>query len=212
MDLSTATPREIDTALGEIYVRLYTARREIAQIEKWVEDYEKGLEAKASSPFPGRYSSYTEEGLDDLRVRLADAQNTSFGIRAETLPYDEEFDRRGGWSRFWLVTNNGGHIHSSMHCSTCRPTTEFAWLPEVSGKTEAEAVAEHGAILCTVCFPSAPVEWTQGKQDDSCPGSGRYYDSSLPHRSGYVSGNWAECPVCHTNQTLTSAYKIRKHK
>lgn len=66
------------------------------------------------------------------------------------------------WSRFFLVLNNGGHIHSSMQCSTCRWDTRFGWLPELSGLTEADAVESQGAILCTVCFPSAPVEWTGG--------------------------------------------------
>lgn len=75
---------------------------------------------------------------------------------------DTEFVRRGGWSRFFLVTNVNGHIHSSMACSTCFPTTEFAWLPTLSGLTEADAVAEQGEILCSVCFPSAPVAWTNG--------------------------------------------------
>jgi hypothetical protein len=69
-----------------------------------------------------------------------------------------------GWSRFFLVTSSPGHIHSSMYCSTCRPTTTFGWLPELSGKTEAVAVDEHGPTLCSVCFPSAPVDWTTGKK------------------------------------------------
>lgn len=68
-----------------------------------------------------------------------------------------------GWSRFFLVTSSTGHIHSSMACSTCRPTTTFGWLPGLSGKTEEDAVAEHGPALCSVCFPSAPVEWTAEK-------------------------------------------------
>jgi hypothetical protein len=67
-----------------------------------------------------------------------------------------------GWKRFWLVTNTGGHIHSSLDCSTTRPTTSWAWLTELAGRTEAEAVEEYGAILCTVCFASAPVEHTGG--------------------------------------------------
>jgi uncharacterized small protein (DUF1192 family) len=67
------------------------------------------------------------------------------------------------WSRFFLVTSSSGHIHSSMHCSTCRPTTTYGWLPELSGSTEAEAVEQHGPALCSVCFPSAPVEWQGGK-------------------------------------------------
>lgn len=66
-----------------------------------------------------------------------------------------------GWSRFFLVTSSKGHIHSSMGCSTCRPSTRYGWLPELSGKAEAEAVAECGPALCTVCFPTAPLEWTE---------------------------------------------------
>ncbi len=67
-----------------------------------------------------------------------------------------------GWSRFFLVQASNGHIHKSLWCSTCFPTTQYAWLPELSGLTEAEAVAEYGGILCSICFPSAPVEWTTG--------------------------------------------------
>jgi hypothetical protein len=64
------------------------------------------------------------------------------------------------WSRFYLVP--AGHIHSSMECHSCYPDTQYAWLPELSGDTEAEAVAAEGEILCTFCFPSAPVAWTEG--------------------------------------------------
>jgi hypothetical protein len=69
-----------------------------------------------------------------------------------------------GWSRFFLVTSSPGHVHSSMHCSTCRPTTRYGWLPQLSGSDEATAVDELGPTLCTVCFPSAPTEWTEGKK------------------------------------------------
>jgi hypothetical protein len=53
--------------------------------------------------------------------------------------------------------------HSTTSCSTCRFDTVFAWLPELSGLSEADAVEAYGSILCTVCFPSAPVEWTGGE-------------------------------------------------
>ena len=69
-----------------------------------------------------------------------------------------------GWPRFFLVTSSPGHIHSSMYCSTCRPTTTFGWLPELSDMTEGDAVAACGPTLCTVCFPSAPLDWTSGKK------------------------------------------------
>jgi hypothetical protein len=85
--------------------------------------------------------------LDDLR-RQADDLETAYA----------------GWSRFFLVTSSPGHVHSSMHCSTCRPTTRFGWMPELSGKSEEAAVEELGPTLCTVCFPSAPTSWTEGKK------------------------------------------------
>lgn len=69
-----------------------------------------------------------------------------------------------GWSRFFLVTSSSGHVHSSTHCQTCRPTTTYGWLPQLSGKDEASAVAELGPTLCSVCFASAPTEWTAGKK------------------------------------------------
>lgn len=91
-----------------------------------------------------------EEMLEALRANRDAAE-----------PLEAEFDANP-WSRFFLVNNNGGHIHSSMHCSTCFITTEFGWLPTLSGLTEKDAVEDQGSILCTVCFPSAPVEWTGG--------------------------------------------------
>lgn len=77
-------------------------------------------------------------------------------------PFEALFEQER-WSRFFLVTSSQGHIHSSMSCGTCRPTTTFGWLPELSGSTEAEAVEQQGPALCTVCFPSAPLEWTAEK-------------------------------------------------
>ena len=87
--------------------------------------------------------------LDELRAKLAE-------LGAESAPYEKEFSRRGGWSRFFLCLNAEGHVHSSLACSTLRRETQMAWLPELSGRIEAEMVAEHGNGACTVCFPSAP--------------------------------------------------------
>ncbi len=71
-------------------------------------------------------------------------------------------DNYTGWSRFFLVTSSDGHIHRHTNCSTCYPTTRFAPLPNLSGLTEHDAVADQGEILCSVCFPDAPVAWTSG--------------------------------------------------
>lgn len=103
-------------------------------------------------------------GEDDRRISeqqeafeeaFAAAQAAIGEVRAHEQGYT-------GWSRFFLVRNTNGHIHSSMECSTCYETTQFWALPQLSGMTEADAVEDQGMILCSVCFPSAPSEWTTG--------------------------------------------------
>jgi hypothetical protein len=107
------------------------------------------------------------EGNDDPRILRVIAgierhQAALAAIREQQAPLEAIFDARQ-WSRFFLVTNTNGHIHSSLNCSTCRWDTQFAWLPNLSGLTEQDAVEEWGGILCSVCFPSAPVEHTSGE-------------------------------------------------
>lgn len=87
--------------------------------------------------------------LAELRAKLSE-------LATESAPYEAEFARRGGWSRFFLCLNTEGHVHGSLTCPTLRRDTQMAWLPELSGRTEAEMVAEHGSWACTVCFPTAP--------------------------------------------------------
>jgi len=63
------------------------------------------------------------------------------------------------WARYWLVVSSDGHIHSSTYCSTCnkgREATQFALVPYLSDASVADAVADLGAGLCSVCFPDAP--------------------------------------------------------
>jgi hypothetical protein len=210
--LTTATPVEVDTALAEVYTRLYAEWDVQARLAKWIKDYEKGLAKKAEDQGRGPYSDWSEDQLNDLHDQMDASVAKALEIHAETLPYEAEYSRRP-WTRFFLVQNNGGHIHSSMHCSTCYPTTRFGWLPEFSGQTEAEAVAKHGAILCTVCYPTAPAEWTDRRDDSVCEGSGKYFNRDLPHRGPqFYSGNWATCETCNTTQTMVKSGKIRKHK
>ncbi|MFE6000406.1 DUF6011 domain-containing protein [Streptomyces sp. NPDC056454] len=127
-----------------------------------------------------------------------------------------EWDRRGRWSRFYLVKNVDGHIHkttSPNECHTLRHDTRMGWLPDLSGLTEADAVTAHGPILCTVCFPSAPVEWTVGrpKDDGQCAGTGQHVE--LDARMARRVSRWAKCPVCgKPDVAVTSTWKLRKHK
>ena len=95
--------------------------------------------------------------------RKTDAETALTAAQAQVAKFAENYT---GWSRYFLVMSSNGHIHSHMDCSTChngRGRTVFGWLTDMSGLTEADAVSEYGGILCTVCYPTAPTEWTEGE-------------------------------------------------
>ena len=156
--------------------------------------------------YPGTYALERLNYLDEQRRVLGKA-------RAEAQPLEEEFDEKR-WSRFFLVTNTNGHIHRSMACSTTFPTTRWAWLPDLSGLTEEDAVKAQGPRLCSVCFPSAPVEWTVGvtKEDPNrCPGSGQNAKPGTVNRRYYTPRG--ECSVCGQRFAVSrTSDAIRTHK
>ncbi len=112
----------------------------------------------------------TEEWKQRNLSRLVAERDALRADRHDVLTRASELDRiyaAHGWSRFFLVRNTNGHIHSSLRCKTCYETTIFGWLPALSGLTEADAVEAYGGILCSVCYPSAPVEWTDGESKEA---------------------------------------------
>jgi len=144
---------------------------------------------------------YVLNALDAARADMA-------RLDAEADPLEAEFARER-WPRFFLVLNSNGHIHSSRSCSTTFPTTRWGWLPNLSGLTEADAVAAQGPRLCSVCFPSAPVEWTLGlPKADKCPGSGSLVEANNPR----AWRRYGTCPVCREVFALSQAGAVRAHK
>jgi hypothetical protein len=143
--LSTATPAEIDAQLAPIYARYSAALGSKAEALNSAEQFRRYGTRYASSV--ARYEATAEK-----------AQTAMDAADAEMAPFEAEYTARGGWTRFFMVMNAGGHLHSSRHCSTCRWTTQFAWLPEYSGQDESGIVELAGEDACTVCFPSAPVD------------------------------------------------------
>lgn len=235
--LTTMAPQEFDEELATIYQahskNLRRQESSIGSLHRAAGDRMQGYGRRAHWGLTDAEAEQkaTERAADEsamLHIRR-DAERALEGLQeareavsetdAQIAERDEVFLARGGWSRFFLVENTNGHIHSSMHCSTCRPTTQFSWLPTVSGKTEKDAVAEHGPMLCTVCFPSAPVEWTnfwekeeERKQAESCPGSGTFDWVEGSTRFGYAAGNGGTCSHCDGYAAATASRKIRKHK
>lgn len=167
--------------------------------------YVDGLRVRATfdvlAPFVG----------DEDNAKAAAAQRA---VDAAEAAYDAAEAQYEGWSRFFLVP--AGHIHRSMSCSTCnngRNATTFSWLTDLSGLVEADAVAAHGAWLCTTCFPTAPVEYTNAdelakaaKKAARCPGSGEAPTEYNRHYDG-------KCPGCGKWQVVNlGSGRIRAHK
>lgn len=137
--LTKQTPAEIDTVLAELWKSEQRLRANIDQMKR---------SAKMSSRLPYRVAQ-DEALVKEYEAKLAE-------VRSQAKPLESEFTRRGGWLRYFLVTNGNGHVHRGMDCATCFPTTEYAWLPTLSGCDETAMVAEWGEKACTVCFPAAP--------------------------------------------------------
>jgi hypothetical protein len=142
MDITTATPAQIDEAWFPIM-----AQRQRA--EDAASDY-RDHAAKEDA----RALTYR---ADQYRAQAAKYDEQAEALRAQEAPYAAEWDRRGGWTRYPMVTNKGGHAHTSTHCQTCRFDTSFAYLTEASGMTAKKVVKLLGEGACTVCFPDAPV-------------------------------------------------------
>jgi len=212
------TPSEIDTILSEIWTQRSRVESYLATDRRRLESHEAALRGERYiGTGRTRRSTYKmwDRDVELVNARIARQKAELAELAAQAAPYEAEFNRRP-WSRFFLVLNNGGHIHRERSCSTCRWDTSYAWMPELSGVTEAEMVERHGMTACTVCFPSAPAhpayiqaqldaeKAEQAKADAKCKGSGQY--STKPGR------RYDYCPNCGHYTSLTSTGKYRSHK
>ena len=116
--------------------------------------------------------SYRPATLDDVDLSTADEYQQRQVDKVEALQaaladkmaeVDAHEESYTGWDRYFLVTSSAGHVHRGMSCSTCKPTTTYAPVFTLSAASEAEAIAEMGETLCSVCYPNAPVEGKVGK-------------------------------------------------
>lgn len=163
--IADQTPKEIDAQLAEIWGRQAQAQSALVALHDRVASYTKHL-ARQSSPFMRESYAAT---IAEAEAAIPAAEAALDAIIAEALPFQAEYMARGTWTRAYLVTNTGGHVHRSMHCGTCFPSTQFAWLPEVSGDDEASIVERAGEAACTTCYPSAPVDVLRRKSTFEAP-------------------------------------------
>lgn len=155
----TALNSKLDSVKGSLHRALNLHKVRVGRTYEWPLTLGTAI-AQVEENLPSMTAWNARDAQEALNT-VQDIKDAITAKRIEAQPLEAEFEAKQ-WSRFFLVNNTNGHIHSSMNCSTCFYDTSFSWLPELSGLTERVAVEEHGEILCSVCFPSAPVEWTTG--------------------------------------------------
>lgn len=161
------TPREIDTRLAALHETLAAAGQQELRLDNWIHvaigdtrhhrtrqwamsDGSARAAARARVNI-GTDRAGCAEKLDELDEIGSRMTRTSREIAGLDAIYREQL-----WNRYFLVTNTGGHVHRNQACSTCHPTTGYAWLPELSGCDENAMIIDFGEQACTVCFPAAP--------------------------------------------------------
>ena len=87
------------------------------------------------------------------------------------------------------------------------------WMPQDSGKTDAEVVAAYDFTACTHCFPDAPVEGkpTEAVVNGKCTNKTwtALKNGASDFRRTYRRGR---CTHCGTVASITKADKLRAHK
>lgn len=148
MNVTTATPAEIDSLIVSL-------KQEYASLERLrnIHLYMLSLDHISTEERNDR-----EEKLDGLNGRIKE-------LVTQLNALHDEYIRRGTWTRYYLVQNNNGHVHTSMDCDTCFETTDFGWLTQFSGTSHDEMGKLAGMDACARCFPGLPAEIMAAKRD-----------------------------------------------
>jgi hypothetical protein len=104
-----------------------------------------------------RFHQETRERLASYHAQLTEIELLRWANRIQ----EEEYTRRGGWTRAYLVDTVDGHVHNTTTCPSWNKgiyATQFHWLTELSGQNESEIVELAGERACTICYASAPVD------------------------------------------------------
>jgi hypothetical protein len=202
--IADRTPRQVDETLAEIHEARVAAVGRALALEAEHERTQQRVDE--GRPLYGRSIEEIEQQQSDVHAWL-----TKLGAWRDF--FEAEFDRRGGWLRYFLVTSSVGHVHRGMDCSTCHATTTYAWIVNLADCDEAKMIEEYGTKACTTCFPNAPAHpaWIEAQHRAEaeaarvCPGSGVYV--------GFGSGRkYVTCDRCGATVAKTKNGNVRKHK
>jgi hypothetical protein len=143
----TATPAEIDVEIARIDTEI-----------SWL-DWRRELTVKT---FLSEHSTVEEAAAaKKLNTELAGKVNS---LRALNTVLRGEYMRRGTWKRVYAVNNTNGHFHRTRSCRNTYSTTEWVWMPELSGLTNAEVVERTGKMTCLTCFADQRDEIEKGRE------------------------------------------------
>ena len=135
---------KIDTELSSWYDKRWDLISKLESAEDSVKFYEK-------------YYPTSVEKIQESIEKVAKIKSQIFKVNIEIGKLNAIYDQ-DPWTRAFLVINSNGHVHSSMDCSTCFPTTRYQWLIQYSNDDEKTIVEDAGKDACTICYPSAPAE------------------------------------------------------
>lgn len=135
---------KIDTELSALHDKRFNLLFDLESAISTKEFYEK------------HYPTYGDE-IAKQENKIESARKKIFEVGCQILDLNAIYDQ-DPWTRAFLVINSNGHVHSSMDCNTCFPTTRFNWLVQYSNDDENTIVEDAGQDACTLCYPSAPAE------------------------------------------------------
>lgn len=198
-DLKGLTPPEVDEAWAEA---IQGPGRRIASASETLRSARRYLRAG------GHYTAQGERMKAEGDQALYEAQQA---YHEASAPFDAEFARRGGWTRYLIVMNSNGHVHRP-YCHTLIPgRTLVAPVYALSGQDGEGVVAAAGHTACSKCFPDAPVQTVEDKRAANvakgrCAGTGQ--------RATKVSNNrrYGRCPECGETYGVSGYGIIRPHK
>ena len=135
---------KIDTELSELHNKRFNLLFDLESAIDIKKFYEKH--------YPTRVDEITKQ-----ESKIESARKKIFEVGCQILDLNEIYDQ-DPWTRAFLVLASNGHVHSSMDCNTCFPTTRYNWLVQYSNDDENTIVEDAGQDACTICYPSAPAE------------------------------------------------------
>ena len=135
---------EIDTKLSALYDERFNLLYKLETVKETKEFYEK------------HYPTRIEE-IEKNQSKIDSIKGELVKINVKIIDLNVIYNR-DPWTRAFLVLASNGHVHSSMDCNTCFPTTRYNWLVQYSNDDESTIVEDAGQDACTICYPSAPAE------------------------------------------------------